>query len=101
METIPLEHSLLLSGALFTVGIFGLLFRRNYIFMLLALELMLNSCGLAFIAIGNHLGSADGQIMFFLILAVSAAEVAIGLALAIKFEHRFRSLDMDQAPEHR
>lgn len=95
MTTVPLEHSLMLAGVLFALGIFGLLFRRNLIFILLALELMLNACGLAFVAIGSSLGRADGQVMFLMILAVSATEVALGLALAIKYEHRFGTLDLD------
>lgn len=99
MTTIPLEHSLMLAGILFAIGIFGLLYRQNLIFILLALELMLNACGLAFVAIGANFGKADGQVMFLMILAVSAAEVALGLALAIKYEQRFHTLEIDQASE--
>lgn len=99
--TIPLEHSLILAGLLFCIGIFGLLFKHNLIFILLSLEMMLNACGLAFVAIGSFLGSADGQVMFLMILAVSAAEVALGLALAIKYEQHFGSLDIDRAEESR
>lgn len=99
MTTIPLEYSLMLAGILFAVGIFGLLFRRNLIFILLSLELMLNACGLAFVAIGNSFNEGDGQVMFLMILAVSAAEVALGLALAIKYEQRFGTLELDHANE--
>lgn len=99
MTTIPMEYSLMLAGILFALGIFGLLFRHNLIFILLALELMLNACGLAFVAIGSSLNQADGQVMFLVILAVSAAEVALGLALAIKYEQRFGTLELDQGSE--
>lgn len=101
MTNIPLEHSLMLASLLFAIGIFGLLFRQNLIFILLSLELMLNACGLAFVAIGSFFGSADGQVMFLMILAVSAAEVALGLALAIKYEQRFGTLNIDHAKETR
>lgn len=97
MSTVPLHHTLLLSGMLFALGIFGLLFRKNLIFILMSLEVMLNACGLAFVAIGNHYGRSDGQIMFLLIITVAAAEVALGLALAIKYEQRFGTLDINPA----
>jgi|HubBroStandDraft_4_1064222.scaffolds.fasta_scaffold514313_2 NADH-quinone oxidoreductase subunit K len=97
MISVPLEHSLILSGALFAIGVFGLILRNNLIFILLALELMFNACGLAFIAVGNHYGHDHGQVMFLAILTVAAAEVALGLALAIKYEHKFGSLSLSRS----
>jgi NADH-quinone oxidoreductase subunit K len=94
---IPLEHVLLLAGTLFSCGLLGLMLRRNIIFMLMSLEVMLNSAALAFVAAGARWGQADGQIIFLLILSVAAAEVAVGLGLVLQIQRRFKTLDMDQA----
>ena len=94
---IPLEHVLLLAATLFSCGLMGLMLRRNIIFMLMSLEVMLNACGLAFIVAGAHWGIADGQIMFMFILSIAAAEVSIALGLLLQVHRRFRSLDIDQA----
>ena len=94
---VPLEHVLTLAGLLFTCGLMGLMLRRNVIFMLMSLEVMLNAAGLAFIAAGAYWGQADGQVMFLLILSVAAAEVAVGLGLVLQIQRRFKTLDMDQA----
>ena len=63
----------------------------------MALEVMLNSAGLAFVAAGTAWQQADGQVIFMLILAVAAAEVSVGLGLVLQIQRRFRTLDMDQA----
>ena len=94
---VPMEHVLVIAGLLFICGLFGLMLRRNIIFMLMSLEVMLNSAALAFIAAGAHWGQADGQIIFMLILTVAAAEVAVGLGLVLQIQRRFKTLDMDQA----
>jgi NADH-quinone oxidoreductase subunit K len=94
---IPLAHVLLLAGTLFSCGLLGLMLRRNIIFMLMSLEVMLNSAALAFVAAGARWGQADGQIIFLLILSVAAAEVAVGLGLVLQIQRRFKTLDMDQA----
>lgn len=94
---VPLEHVLTLAGLLFTCGLMGLMLRRNVIFMLMSLEVMLNAAGLAFIAAGAYWGQADGQVIFMLILTVAAAEVAVGLGLVLQIQRRFKTLDMDQA----
>lgn len=94
---IPLSHILLVSSLLFAVGILGLMMRRNIIFILMSLEVMLNSTALAFVAAGAHWGQPDGQIVFMLILSVAAAEVAVGLGLVLQIQRRFKSLDMDNA----
>lgn len=93
----PLEHTLLLAGALFAVGLAGVLARRNVFFILMSIEIMLNAAGLAFVAAGAHWGQPDGQIMFIFILAVAAAEVAVGLALLLRFYHMRRTVDADAA----
>jgi NADH-quinone oxidoreductase subunit K len=95
MTQIPLYHGLILAGVLFTLGLVGVMVRRNIILMLLSLEIMLNAAGLAFIVAGARWGQPDGQIMFIFILTVAAAEVSIGLALVLRMYHRFRTLDTD------
>ena len=97
MANIPLEHGLLLAGTLFTIGVIGLIIRRNIFFILLSIEIMLNASGLAFIVAGYHHGQPDGQIMFLFILTVAAAEVAVGLAIVLQLFQRFRTLDVDAA----
>ncbi len=99
MSAVPLTHVLMLSAILFTLGMAGLLTRRNLIFMLMSLEVMFNAAGLAFIAAGARWGQADGQIFFILILTLAAAEVGVGLGLALQIHHRFRTLDMDKVCE--
>ncbi|MEX2488097.1 MAG: NADH-quinone oxidoreductase subunit NuoK [Pseudomonadales bacterium] len=95
--TIPLEHVLLLAAILFCIGATGVMVRRNMIFILMSLEIMLNACALAFVAAGAHWGVADGQIMFMLILSIAAAEVAVGLGLLLQAHRRLQSLDIDRA----
>lgn len=95
--SIPLEQVLALATLLFCLGLLGLMLRRNIIFMLMSLEVMLNAAALAFIAAGAHWGQADGQIIFLLILSVAAAEVAVGLGLVLQIQRRFKTLDMDTA----
>jgi NADH-quinone oxidoreductase subunit K len=98
---IPIEHSLLLAAILFGLGLAGILIRRNVVFMLMSVEIMLNSSGLAFVAAGSRWGEADGQVMFMFILAMAAAEVAVGLALVLQLYHRFKTLDADAASRMR
>ncbi len=97
--TLPLTHILLVAGALFTLGLIGVLVRRNLLFVLICLEIMLNAAGLAFVAAGSRWQQADGQIMYILILTMAAAEVAIGLALVLQLHKQFKSLDSDRASE--
>jgi NADH-quinone oxidoreductase subunit K len=94
---VPMEHVLVLAGTLFSCGMMGLMLRRNLIFMLMSLEVMLNAAALAFVAAGARWGQADGQVIFLLILSVAAAEVAVGLGLVLQIQRRFKTLDMDQA----
>ena len=96
---IPIEHVLILSAVLFSIGFVGVLVRRNVMFLLMSLEVMMNACGLAFVAAGAKWAQADGQVMYMLILAVAAAEVAVALGLLLQMERRFRHLDIDAASE--
>jgi len=91
----------MLAGILFSLGLTGLLVRRNLIFVLMSLEVMLNAAGLAFIVAGSRWHQADGQVMFVFILAMAAAEVAVGLALVLQIYHRFKFLDVDAISEMR
>jgi NADH-quinone oxidoreductase subunit K len=95
MTPVPVEHALYLAAGLFALGLIGVLVRRNLIFILMSLEVMLNAAGLAFVAGGARWGQADGQILFLLILTLAAAEVAVGLALVLAVHHRLRTLDAD------
>ena len=79
MSSIPMEHGLLLAGILFALGLIGLLVRRNLIFILMSIEVMLNAAGLAFVVAGSRWAQPDGQVMFIFILATAAAEVSVGL----------------------
>jgi NADH-quinone oxidoreductase subunit K len=97
MTTVPLSHVLFVAALLFTLGIAALLVRRNVIFMLVAVEIMLNAAGMAFVAAGSRWGEADGQVMFLFILAMAAAEVSVGLALVLQLFQRKKSLDSDLA----
>lgn len=95
MQQIPLEHGLLLAAILFILGLVGVLTRRNIIFVLMSLEIMLNAAALAFISAGSRWGDTDGQIMFLMIISLAAAEVAVGLGLVIQLFNRFKTLDLD------
>jgi len=97
ISTIPLEHGLMLASLLFALGLVGVLVRRNIVFMLMSIEIMLNAAGLAFVMAGSHWGQPDGQVMFIFILAMAAAEVSVGLALVLQLYHRFNTLDSDAA----
>jgi NADH-quinone oxidoreductase subunit K len=95
MLNVPIEIQIAFAGILFFLGLVGLLVRRNLIFMLMSVEIMLNSAGLVFIIAGNHWKQPDGQVMFIFILAVAAVEVAIGLALILQIYHHYKTLDVD------
>ena len=100
-SSIPLEYALTLAAVLFALGLVGVLVRRNLIFILLSIEIMLNAAGLAFIVAGARWAQADGQVMFIFILTTAAAEVAVGLALVLQLSHGFKTLDVDAASRMR
>ena len=90
---LPLDYYLILSAIIFAIGVTGVLIRRNLIVVLMSIELMLNAVNLTFIAFSNSLGSMDGQLIVFFVMAVAAAEAVVGLAIIISvFRHR-QSLD--------
>ena len=95
MQAIPLEHGLILATVLFLLGLVGVLTRRNLIFVLMSLEIMLNAAGLAFVVGASRWGEADGQVMFLMILSLAAAEVAIGLGLVLQLFNKHKTLDLD------
>lgn len=97
--TIHHETIMLLAALLFVLGITGVIIRKNIIFMLLSVEIMLNAAGLAFIIAGAKWAQPDGQVMFIFILAMAAAEVSIGLALILQIYHQHKSMDIDKLKE--
>jgi NADH-quinone oxidoreductase subunit K len=101
MTPVPMEHGLLLAGVLFAIGTAGVLVRRNIIFMLMSIEIMLNAAGLGFVVAGSKWAQPDGQVMFIFILTMAAAEVSVGLALVLQFYGRFKTLDADAAGKMR
>ena len=101
MVQIPMSHGLLLAAILFALGLGGLLARRNLIFILMAIEVMLNAAGLAFIVAGSRWAQADGQVMFLFILAMAGAEVSVGLALVLQIYRQKKTLDADAVNEMR
>jgi NADH-quinone oxidoreductase subunit K len=97
MARASLDYGLMLAAILFVIGFVGLLTRRNLIVVLACIEIMLNAAGLAFVVAGARWGRPDGQVMFLFVLAMAAAEVAVGLALAIRFRQSLGRLDVDAA----
>ncbi len=95
--SVNLDHGLILAAVLFVLGLLGVVARRNIIFILISIEVMLNAAGLAFVIAGARWGQADGQVMFIFILAMAAAEVSVGLALMLRMYHMLRTLDADAA----
>ncbi|HMG07775.1 MAG TPA: NADH-quinone oxidoreductase subunit NuoK [Mucilaginibacter sp.] len=98
-SSVSIEIVMLLAGLLFVLGIAGVIIRKNIIFILLSVEVMLNAAGLAFVAAGSRWAQPDGQVMFIFILAMAAAEVSIGLALILQIYHQHKSLDIDKLKE--
>ncbi|MBD9483828.1 NADH-quinone oxidoreductase subunit NuoK [Pseudomonas sp. PDM14] len=101
MNAIPMEHGLALAGVLFSLGLIGLMVRRNILFVLMSLEIMMNATALAFVVAGSRWVQADGQVMFILVITLAAAEASIGLAILLQLYRRFNTLDIDAASEMR
>jgi NADH-quinone oxidoreductase subunit K len=95
VASVPLDQGLLLAAVLFALGLAGVLVRRNLLFMLMSLEVMLNATGIAFIVAGARWSAPDGQIMFILVLTFAAAEVSVGLALILLMHRGIPTLDAD------
>jgi len=92
---VPVGYYLALAGILFAIGAVGVALRRNVIVMFMSIELMLNAANLAFVAFGHRLGSNDGQAVVFFVMAVAAAEVAVGLAIIVAIFRLRRRLSVD------
>jgi NADH-quinone oxidoreductase subunit K len=90
-----LNYFLTLSAVLFAIGTAGVFLRRNLITILLSIEIMLNAVNLAFVAVGRHLGSVEGQIIVFFVITVAAAEAAVGLAIVIALFRQRETLNPD------
>ncbi len=87
---------LIVAAILFVLGLIGVLTRKNIIFILISIEVMLNAAGLAFVAAGSRWGQPDGQVMFLFILAMAASEVSVGLALVMQTYHQHKTLDAEK-----
>jgi NADH:ubiquinone oxidoreductase subunit K len=99
MNSIPLTHLLLLSSALFFIGIFGFLSRRNLVTILMSVELILNSVNINFIAFNKYLwpGKLDGVYFTLFVIAIAAAEAAVAIAIIINLYRHYRSIDVEDA----
>jgi len=93
---LPIEYYMALSAILFTLGVVGVLVRRNAIIIFMSVELMLNAANLAFVAFARFYESLNGQIFVFFVMAVAAAEVAVGLALIVAIFRTKRSINVDE-----
>ncbi len=93
--TVPIEHYLWLGAVLFSIGVLGVLFRRNAIIIFMCIELMLNAVNLVMVAFSRYLNDASGQVFVFFIMAVAAAEVAVGLAILVMTYRNTKSTDIN------
>jgi NADH-quinone oxidoreductase subunit K len=92
----PIQYYLVLSVLMFVIGIVGVLVRRNAIVIFMCLEMMFNAANLAFVAFASYYNALDGQLFVFFVMAVAAAEVAVGLALMVAIFRAKHSIDVDQ-----
>lgn len=93
---VPTSYFVLLSAALFTMGVLGVLVRRNAIVLFMSVELMLNAANLALVAFAQQQANMEGQVMVFFVITVAAAEVAVGLALLVTIFRSKRTTDVDE-----
>lgn len=98
---ITLQYYLIVSTVLFTIGILGLLVRKNIITVFMSIEIILNSVNIAFVAFSRYLGNVDGQIYVFFIFAIAAAEAAVGLALVVAWFKLKESISLDEIKDLR
>jgi NADH-quinone oxidoreductase subunit K len=91
---VGLDHYLYLSAIMFTLGMLGVLMRRNVIVILMSIELMLNAVNISFVAFSQYSNNVDGQIMVFFVMTIAAAEAAVGLALAVTVFKKFREVNI-------
>jgi NADH-quinone oxidoreductase subunit K len=95
IHTIPVEHYLWLAAVLFSIGVLGVLFRRNAIIIFMCIELMLNAVNLVLVAFSTYYQDSAGQVFVFFIMAVAAAEVAVGLAILTLMYRNTRTTDIN------
>jgi len=95
INTIPITYYLWLSAVLFTIGVLGVLYRRNAIIIFMCIELMLNAVNLLMVAFSSYLNDAAGQVFVFFIMAVAAAEVAVGLAILVLMYRNTKTTDIN------
>ncbi|MDZ4677327.1 MAG: NADH-quinone oxidoreductase subunit NuoK [Oligoflexia bacterium] len=93
---VGLNHYLILSAVLFSIGVLGVLMRRNAIVILMSIELMLNAVNLVFVAFSKYNQNIDGQIMVFFVMTIAAAEAAVGLAIAVAIYKRFKEVNISR-----
>ncbi|MBC6491256.1 NADH-quinone oxidoreductase subunit NuoK [Flavihumibacter stibioxidans] len=101
MSSVPLEHILFVSTALFFIGMYGLFTRRNLITMLMSIELILNSVNINFVAFNKYLwpGKLDGIFFTLFIITIAAAEAAVAIAIIINLYRSHHSIDVEDATE--
>lgn len=99
MSGIPVEAYVLLSSALFAIGLIGVLTRRNALIVLLSIEIMLNAANLALVAFSRLHGNHDGQVFAVVVMAIAASEVVVGLGIVVALSHLHRELDTDELSE--
>ncbi|WP_423147542.1 NADH-quinone oxidoreductase subunit NuoK [Rubrolithibacter danxiaensis] len=95
IQTVPLNHYILFSAIIFAIGVMGVLIRRNAIVIFMSVELMLNAVNLLLTAFSVYRGDASGQVFVFFIMALAAAEVAIGLAIIVMIYRNTNSIDIN------
>jgi len=91
---VGLNHYLALSAVLFTMGLVGVLMRKNVIVILMSIELMLNAVNISFVAFSRYWGNVDGQVIVFFVMTIAAAEAAVGLALAVTIFKKFKEVNI-------
>src|SRR5512143_1895516 len=96
MLAVPTSFYLVLSGVLFTIGMIGVLIKRNPIVIFMCIELMLNAVNLSFVALGRHFGHVNGQMYVIFVMAVAAAEVSIGLGIIVAIFRTKETIDIDE-----
>ena len=93
---VPLEHVIILSIIIFSIGIIGVLFRKNAIIIFMSIELMLNAVNLSLVGFSRYYNSVDGQVFVFLVMTLAAAEVAVGLAIIVSLFRNKQTINIDE-----
>ncbi len=93
---VPLSHYLMLSALLFSLGVVGVVIRRNAIVVFMCIEMMLNAVNLSFVAMARNLASLDGQVIVLFVMCVAAAEAAVGLAIIISIFRTRETINIDE-----